>query len=296
MTVRAAPWLLATAFAAPPLSAQCLAGADPAGVECREPAPRWTGELATASANAAIGGLTAGLVAAVRGRDFADAFTRGALGGLASYVGKRLAAERFSGAGLLGREIGAVGASMTRNAAEGRGLLDLIVLPIGPVRLALDRGSGERISLGAKLDLTAAGWIVYGVAEPGLELDWADSFSAGTAVFRTRGTIMKLRGGGLAAGLTNAGVVYAADVAAFGRSFAARSVAHERVHVIQEDQLFTIWTDPLEDWAVDRLGVGAANRYVDLNLSTELLELLGRAIADHGARPWELEAIFLARE
>jgi hypothetical protein len=32
-----------------------------------------------------------------------------------------------------------------------------------------------------------------------------------------------------------------------------------------------------------------------VNLSTELLRLLGGLIPEHGDRPWELESIFLAR-
>jgi hypothetical protein len=42
-------------------------------------------------------------------------------------------------------------------------------------------------------------------------------------------------------------------------------------------------------------GGDIVNRWVDINLSTELLRLLGRAGDRHHDRPWELEAIYFTR-
>lgn len=297
---------------APSAAGQCLRGADPANTSCVDPAPRWAGEAATLGINVLVGGLTAGVIQHLRGGDFADGFTRGALGGGLVYAGKRVAAERFWGAGLMGRQVAAVGASVTRNAAFARPSLETVVLPLGPLRAVVTRagsgatlagtgtGAGFSVAVGGlrirpKLDAAAAAWIAYGIAEPELSFDAGESLSAGTPVFRTSGTVMKLSGGTLAAGLTKSGVVMLSDVPAFGRTFAQRALRHERVHVIQQDQVFTIWTDPLEDWFASKLGAERLNGWADANLSTELLELLGNLIEDHGDRPWELEAIFLAR-
>ncbi len=94
-------------------------------------APHWAGEFAILSGNAVLSGVTAGVVQKLRGGSFRDGFVRGLTGGGVIYLGKRVAAERFSGAGLLGREVASLGTSMVRNASEGYGLLDDVVLPVG---------------------------------------------------------------------------------------------------------------------------------------------------------------------
>jgi hypothetical protein len=99
-----------------------------------------------------------------------------------------------------------------------------------------------------------------------------------------------------AAGLANAGVVFLADVPAYGAAFRGQSLAHERVHVLQEDQLFALWTDMAEEWLFARLPGGEhAARHIDINASTEVLRLLGGLFDSHERRPWELESFFLAR-
>lgn len=256
-------------------------------------APRWTGELATLSANALLAGLTAGVVQRWRGGSFEEAFARGALGGAGIYAGKRIAAEDFAGAGLLGREVAAVGASVARNALDGLPPLDRLILPLGPARLHLRRGR----SPGVRLDAIALGWIAWAVAERELDFDIGESLSAGAPVFRTRGTILSFGDDSVhAAGVTAAGVVVLSRVPGYGEAFERRSSAHERVHVIQQDQLFTLWVDPAEEWALERWRfTRAAGRWVDFNLSTELLRTFGRLFPEHAERPWELESIFLAR-
>src|SRR5437868_1015216 len=102
-------------------------------------APRWVGEFTTLSANAAIGGLTAGIFQKVRGGSFKDGFTRGAFGGAIIYTGKWVAAKRISGGGLVGREITAVGTSIVRNASDGVGSLDRLILPVAIGRIYWDR-------------------------------------------------------------------------------------------------------------------------------------------------------------
>ena len=94
----------------------------------------WVDDLNFLSLNALLGGLTAGIVSHLQDGSFRDGFVGGAMGGGVAYVGKRIAAARFSGAGFLGREVTAVGGSMARNASLGVGVLDTLVLPIGPLR------------------------------------------------------------------------------------------------------------------------------------------------------------------
>lgn len=261
---------------------------------CPLDAPRWAGEFTALSANALLGGLTAGVLQAFRGGDFAPAFVRGALGGAAIYGGKRIAAERFTGAGLLGREVAGVGSSMVRNAADGVPFLDRLILPAGPLRLYI--GTAAR-TVHAKVDAITLGWLVYGVVEDELTLDWSESLSAGAPVFLTDGTVIRSTSDTLhSAGITQAGVIIVAGVPAFGAAFQRRVLAHERIHVLQGDHIFTTWTDPLENAVLPRLPGGRTfDRFADVGLTTTVLELLIPLFPDHGDRPWELESIFLVR-
>jgi hypothetical protein len=272
---------------------QCLPSRPGEEEPCPLDAPGWVGHFTSISANAFIGGMTAGVVQHLRGRPFGSGFVRGALGGGVVSAGKWVAAQRFSGAGLAGRELAAVGVSMTRNAAEGRGAFEELIFPLGPTRLYVRPGAGWSM----KVDAVTTGWLIYGITERELDFDASGSLSSGTIVFRTRGKILELDDGGAhAAGLTNVGVIFAADVPAYGSAFSRRILAHERVHVVQTDQLFAWWTDYGEDWLLRRLPGGAAvAKHTDINVSTELLHLFGRLIPEHADRPWEIEAIFLAR-
>ncbi|MGQ0562544.1 MAG: hypothetical protein ACT443_11800 [Gemmatimonadota bacterium] len=258
------------------------------------PAPRWVGQFTVLSANAVLGGLTAGLFQELRGGSFKDGFTRGALGGAAIYAGKRVAAQRFSGAGLLGRELAAVGASVVRNASDGIGSFDRLILPAGFTRIYWNRAEG---AVTVKLDVATAAFTAYGVLEDELAFDARASFSGGAPVFRTDNEIITFGTGEQhAAGVSRAGVVLRAFVEPWGEEFLDRALAHELVHVVQDDQLFITLNDHLDDWAFAQLGPAKRlSRYIDLNISSEVLVLLARWIDDHADRPWEMEAIYLTR-
>ncbi len=273
---------------------QCFAGSVDHPGGCRFEAPRWAGEFATMSANGMLGALTAGFAQHFRGGSFQDGFVRGAMGGVIVYAGKRISSERFSGAGLLGRGVAAAGSSAVRNAGTAAPSFSRLTLPLGLLWLDIDTPTWE---LGARVDPAALAWVVYAIAEPELKIDWSGTLSAGTPLFLTNNKSLRLPGDSIhTAGVTNAGTVFLADVPAFGPDHARRQSAHERVHVIQEDQLAIMWTDPLGGWALRRTpGLSGAGPLLVVNLSTEILRLLGGAIPEHSDRPWELESIFLAR-
>jgi hypothetical protein len=85
-------------------------------------------------------------------------------------------------------------------------------------------------------------------------------------------------------------------VPVWGSVLLDRVLAHERVHVLQEDQLLHTWLEPGEEWLLRKLPFGdrIARRF-DINLSTELLGVLALLFPAHAHRPWELEAIYLSR-
>ena len=257
--------------------------------------PSWVGHFTSASANALLSGVTAGLVQELKGGSFRDGFTRGALGGVVIYAGKRVAADRFTGAGLLGREVAAVGTSMVRNAADGIGTFDRVVLPVGITRLYWQRAAPRGVQV--KLDVVALGWTIYGIVEPELHFEAEESFSAGTPVFSTDNKVIDFSGDDEhAAGVVEAGVIFRADVRVWGRDALSRAFAHERMHVLQMDQLFLTLNDPHDDWLLRQLPGGRkVARYVDLNGAEYIMTFLSALIDEHDHRPWELEAIHLAR-
>jgi hypothetical protein len=256
--------------------------------------PGWAAPVSIASANALLNGAIAGIAQELRGGAFRDGFTRGALGGLVLYAGKRVTIEEFSGAGFLGRQLGAVGNSIIRNAADGRGTLDRLVFPVGLARVYWQRAPQR--SLQVKLDAVALGWTVYGVVERELEFNLGESLSAGAPVFQTNGKIISFGDDQHAGGVVKAGVIFLSDVRPWGDVFLQRAFAHERVHVLQMDNIFLNWIEPNDDWLLRQLpGGGVVHQWLDVNASTEILQLLSHLFDRHRDRPWELEAIYLTR-
>lgn len=271
-----------------PAAAQCPISA----LECEPDTPRWVGEFTALSANALLGGLTAGTTRLLRGGSFRDGFVDGLLGGSAVYAGKRVAAERFDGAGLIGRTVAAAGTSMVVSAGDGADLFSRFLLPVGPVLLDVRPGHGVR----ARLDAIAAGWMIYGVAEPELTLDPGRSLSAGAVVFRTDGKLVARDEDAHAAGLMSAGVIFLADIPAYGDAVLERAFAHERIHVLQQDFIAAAWTDPVVDGLMAKTTpTRTLSQYVRVNVATELMRALGLFVSDYEERPWEIEAIFFAR-
>lgn len=262
-----------------------------AGRESTWDAPQWMGDVAFAGVNALTSGVGAGLIQMVRGGTFRDGFTRGAMGGIVHYAGMRVTVQRFTGAGLLGRQISAAGVSMTRNAAEGRGTFDQLFIPLGPVNLYLQLG--DTVSIRPKVDLTTLTMLVYAASEQRLEFDLGESLSAGAPVFLANGHTLATNGNPVA-GLMTHGVIMVGrqptDAARDG------TLAHERVHVAQRDWLFHLWSDPAETWLAERIpAVSSVHHYVDFNIiatgtQSVLYATFGVASRD---RLHEIEAHFL---
>jgi hypothetical protein len=256
-------------------------------------APRWTTQFSLAGANALLSGLTAGITQELRGGSFRDGFTRGTLGGLVIYGGKRIAVEKVSGAGLLGRQVAAVGTSMVRNASDGVGLLDRLVFPVGFARMYWQRAQPTHWQ--TKLDVIGLAWTVYGVAESELEFNLEKTLSAGVPVFETTGSIISVydeQAGGLATG----GAIFLSRTPQSSGRFLHDAFAHERVHVLQSDQIFLTVLDPHDDRALRWLPYGQQlNRWLDINLSSEMFGIGSLLIDRHGDRPWEIEANYLIR-
>ena len=254
--------------------------------------PRWrpqagVGEVTFLSANTVIGALTGGILQKLRGGSFADGFARGALGGAIVYGGKRLSVERFAGAGFIGREISAVGTSVVRNASEGVPSFQRLVLPVGPARLYVHPATREIANV--KLDLYDLTWLVYGLAEPALSLDFGKTLSAGAPVFLARNRQI-LSEGDEVRGVTGGGTVL---LAGRGGGDEKATFAHERVHVIQRDFYGEAWFVPLESWILEKTPLRGLNQYVDFNVATPLYLSAWAVLVPRESRPEEIEAEFL---
>lgn len=248
-----------------------------------------SGQLVAAGANVLVGGLTAGIRQWRGEGSFREGFLRGAAGGMATYAGKRLVVEDFPAAGFAGRGVAAVGASMTRNASEGRSTFDRLIVPVGPFRLHWERGEG---TLRTSLDLLGTATLIgMHLSSLDASLDLRRTFRAGAPVFLARN-----HSGQSWHGRQLGGSVVLRDAAAgaYPSGFWERVMAHEQVHVLQYDQAYILWGEPLEKGLLGRLGVPeGVTRRVDLSLF--VLGYAGlRLLVSDASDPWEVEADILS--
>lgn len=201
--------------------------------------PTWARDMGVAGANMAAGGITAAVTAAIKGEDVPRAFLQGAVGGGVMFLGKRIAVERFAGAGLLGRELASVGSSVVVNGGGGRGWLDQVWLPVGPVWLQVSPRSERR----ARVNLHDVGLLAWAIGRSELEFDWSRSLSNGAMVFVSPNHLLT-SDGQFAAGFATSGLI------ALGFATIDLDVvqSHENVHVIQNDFLLQAVSRPLERW------------------------------------------------
>jgi len=256
-------------------------------------APRWVGDVTFLSSNALLGGLTAGVAQSLRGGDFRDGFARGALGGATAYVGRRVAAEGFDGAGLLGRQVSSVGASMVRNASEGRPTLETLVFAFTPVRFHVDRSEGWQVS--PKVNLRDLFWLASFALRSETEFDLSMSLSAGAPVFRSPMRSFVDSEGVSVDGIQTSGVIGLSDVP---DEMLRTAFAHERVHVLQHDFALLIWSDPVEARLMGAHPITARlYRHVEPGVVFPgLRRLAWRTFrVEHSKQPAEIEAMFLDR-
>lgn len=200
------------------------------------PQPTWAVDVGVAGANIVAGALTAAATAAIRGEDMSEAFLKGAVGGGVVFAGKRLAVERFDGAGLLGRQLASVGSGMVVDGGRGRDLLSEVWLPVGPVWLQVRSEARRRI----RVDLVDVGTLIWAGTRPELTFDVERSLSNGAPVFVAHDRRI------VNAHATTIGGIVMLGVSNLDMAITQR---HENVHVIQHDYLLQTLSRPLERWA-----------------------------------------------
>jgi len=285
---RAAPSLVVAAVLFTALASPAAGQTD----EGRWTAPRWTGDLTFLGVNTLVGGLTGGVLQRLDGGSFRDGFTRGSLGGAVAYAGRRVSADRYFGAGLLGRQVSAVGVSMVRNASRGTGVLDELVFPLGPVRFYVDRSEGW--TLHPRVVLADVLTVAVVASRSETRFDTYRSASAGAPVFWTPGRRVVSDPEDVN-GMVQMGTILLSDVP---DSTLRHTFPHERVHVLQYDLQALAWSEPLEAWLLGRWDLAERlSRYVDVGVAARPLAEGFHALIglDRKDTLRELEAGFLDR-
>lgn len=250
-----------------------------------------TGALVeTAAINIVLGAVTGAGLRVLRGGSLREGLASGmggAAGGALVYAGKRVAVQRWAGAGLVGREVAAVGSSVVWNASAGRGGLDRLVLPIGPVRLYVALDEGFRVT--PKLDVSST--VAIAIATVDGSMEWGRSASAGAPVFHRRAyTRTEVRAQHAAGVITYRDPLGRRDPA----ESRVESLGHELVHVIQRDQSFLFWSEPAEEALLGSTRAGRAlRRYLDVGFDVAASALV-KPVVDYQLRPWEREAYLLS--
>jgi hypothetical protein len=246
----------------------------------------WVDDVYFTAANALLSGVATALVAALRHEGpVGRAFVTGAAGGVAVYAGKRVAAARFEGAGLTGRQVAALGTSVGRNAADGRGSLDELVFPLGWASLYWDRAEA---GVTVRPDVNAIVWSLRLAFRPGTDFDWGRSLSSGAPVFLSHDGAFEKD----VAGRTYGNVILADPAANIPLEVI---LAHERVHVLQLDHHHALWGHRVERWATGLLGprVSRVTDRFDLVIPTLVAGLAVTSFWPAWDNPLESEAYYM---
>lgn len=221
--------------------------------------------------NGLIGGSTAAVTAAIQHRSIKSALIKGSVGGLTVYAGKCLIARKRTATYWLGQQTVAIGSSMVANGATGRGILERVALPLGPVRIYRD---SRQHKFDVKLDLMETGAAAWYMMTSPAHVDW--SLSAKHDALILFGSSGEQR-------IEAAGVIKIRDDGSF-------RLVHEEIHVAQDQFVTTALEDPLEGWLAPMIPGGKdAHRHFEFGILAPVWAAVNSQIVREN-RPWEKEA------
>lgn len=254
----------------------------PQGARAQSASSGSVSDVELLTANAVVAGVVAGLLGRWDGRPFWPTIGRGAVGGAIMFAGKRIAASDRPWSGFAARQISAMGASIARNAAFGSGLLDTLIVPVGPVRLHVS--VEHRRVTDFRVDLEEVAWAAYGLASDRFEFDASETFRTGAIAFTAHEPWD--HSGQVAFGRAAPGTVFLAR-SAVAENRGVRT--HELVHVTQIDYLKLVLGLPLEGWLSRRAGWTdwGVLRHLDLGVGYYPLAALPRSPLEHEAESLE---------
>ncbi len=242
------------------------------------------GRATVLATNMLIGGLTAGLSRAFAKKPFIVPIIRGSLGGGVVFAGKSVVGQNNDLTALIGRGVGAVGASEVRSAAVGKPVLHEIILPVGPVHVYVDR---KTLAPRVKLDLSTALASGYLALRPGATFQPKRSMVRGVMVFENPDGSTHFQ---------SAGAVSIRDFNSPNwERETSRVMGHELVHVIQSDFLAIAFSQPFEAWLLAHVRGGRTlHKYVDIGIMNPVWAVANGEL-DIWDRPWEKESRRLSR-
>jgi hypothetical protein len=184
---------------------------------------------------------------------------------------------------------------MVRNGVEGRGVVDRLIVPVGPFTLHwTTRGDSARLE--PRIDVGRAIFLTWLIVDPKVRIDWGATLSAGTPVFAAPGRVLRGEGGSVLGGEEMWGTITVSDVGLLPDADRARLLAHERVHVVQDDFLNYSWAGPIESWVFGQISGGdAVHRYVDVGFAYVGIAGVLLFVVPYQSRPWESEAYYMER-
>lgn len=236
--------------------------------------------VSNVAANAAIGAIIAAARQVLGAHHFIRPLVLGALGGAIQGAGRQVAAGRSTASGLVGREVSALGISVTYSAGA-----DSLVL-IAPVwLLTIEVRPHQQNRFRARVNLMDFAFVTSALID-GRSLDVASSLVSGAPVF-TR----PIAPTDAELGYTRMGVIFLNN----GTPPALRreALSHEAVHLLQWDAYNQLVANPIERTLVRGVPGGSLSRFLDLGvLSVTSALLIAQQIA-YDKQPWEREAYLL---
>ena len=186
--------------------------------------------VAHLAVNGALGGFSAAMFALARGKNPWRAALVGFGGGVAMGAGKQVAGKRFHGAGLIGRQIAALGTSFVRSASEDT---MVVILPVGPMTF---RFCPRGVLGAAASEFVATTALLYYVLRADTRIDLSATASAGAPVFRFPTETVSTRDG-IIFGRMDFGTIVLGAQPSFLDAQRRMTLPHESIHVVQYDFL-----------------------------------------------------------
>lgn len=238
--------------------------------------------------NGALGGFSAAMFALARGKNPWRAALMGFGGGVAMGAGKQVAGRRFDGAGLIGRQLSAVGTSVVRSASDDT---MIVLVPLGPMTLEVRPRAVDRVR--PRVNLVGSGTMLYYVIRPDTRLDLGATLSAGAPVFRFPTETVSTRDG-IIFGRMDFGTILLGAEPSVPDAQRRVTLPHESIHVAQYDFLEHALALPPERAILRKLGVGERFlRHVDIGVISVMLAGVLQMHMGYDERPWEREAVLL---
>jgi hypothetical protein len=244
--------------------------------------------VAHLAVNGALGGFSAAMFALARGKNPWRAAFMGFGGGVAMGAGKQVAGRRFDGAGLVGRQLAALGTSFVRAASEDT---MVVLVPIGPMTLEVRPRAVDRVR--PRVNLVGAATVLYYVVRADTRVDLRATLSAGAPVFRFPTETVSTRDG-IIFGRMDFGTLVLGAAPSVLDDQRRMTMPHESIHVVQYDFLEHALALPPERAILQKLGVGERFlRHVDVGAISVMLAGVLQMQMSYDERPWEREAVIL---